>query len=162
MIRYFVFSVIFTLISVFLILYAPLDKTIHQSSDGSPYITEINLLLEKGKTGFSPTEGDRLIMLTKQHNLWLEKSSKINNQNISALGLDGWDQKSLLVTPIILMIWGYFFYRQVSVHFSYNALIVLSIPAVSTVVNILPTLLFVLITLTSTIIWLWVWKSKKT
>ena len=160
MIRYFVFSVIFTLITVFLILYAPINKTINQSSDGSPYITDINILLEKGKAGFSPSEGDRLIMLTKQHNLWLKKASK-SNQNISAFGLDGWGQKSLLMTPIILVMWGYFFYRQVRAHFSYNALIVLSIPAITAVVNILPVLLFTLITLMSTVIWLWIWKSKR-
>ena len=99
-------------------------------------------------------------MLTKQHNLWLEKASK-SNQNISAFGLDGWGQKSLLMTPIILVIWGYFFYRQVRTHFSYNALIVLSIPAITAVVNILPVLLFTLITLMSTVIWLWIWKSKR-
>jgi hypothetical protein len=105
------FSFVVSVLSLILVLVWPLELLISESDkEHSPYLGEIEQLLEKGEDGLTTAEYEALIELSAKNNLWFEERDNAKVANVSGEALNAWKARSSRIAPIIMVIWALLFY----------------------------------------------------
>lgn len=142
------FSLAMSLVSLIIILIAPVTLTEYSSSVGpSPYRQELEMLSSKLEKGLPPDAPEWRLRdeLIKKNNDWFDEAGKKRLVSKTLDPLAVWTMKSSKLALVVMLLWAVCFYFFIRTKPDMNALLVLAFPVLLTALKLFSLLSFLLI-----------------
>ena len=135
----------------------PINVTISETGNiYSPYQDEIDKLLEKGNHGLNPIEVEHLNKLIDKNNQWHANHYTGFVNSIPNYPLNIWKKKTNYLIPLIILLWGIYFYYFYKKTKDNRTLSILVMPIVLSIFQIMTLIEVLLISLTILAIWFYI------
>lgn len=126
----------------------------------SPYIGQIDELLEEGRSGLTPAESKRLMELIEKNNDWFANQHLGDPSDPELVASFGWKEKNRRLSILIIMIWVGSFLLLCYRGFERGYLVILVSPVVLYLFQLMTLGQMIAVNISMLAIWIWFfWRS---